>query len=229
MHQFIAWILYVLAFLASALFIASLYVFFVDKIVLIITGKGVNDSKQNIFVSIPVYLIWILLIIVGPLYFLRILGMDPPLGRNEISVENIDDKNQVIGLNEEIEKINSTLSNIDNLTLNQIQTEFVRIRDFVNKLKEEIELQNEMNIDLKLQAKKLKTDVEKTSKIANEIKSLNEDQLNAIKFLITEDANKKNIRSFWIGAVISFPIGVLASLFGNFLLELRRKKEKTLV
>jgi hypothetical protein len=223
MNQVLEWIIYLGAFLLLAVIIGVLYVIIIDPIVQKRTGKGVSDDNQSNLISFPIYFVWIILAIGGPLVILRTFGLTPPLSQNQIVIETKENKNQILSLNEEVEKINSALSNIDNLTLNQIQNELSRTRDFVYKLKKETELQNNVVLDLKLQAEKFKMEADNASKIAIEIKELNQNQLDAVKFLLTEDANSKNQKSFWMGAIISFPIGVIASIFGNFIWGFRRK------
>jgi hypothetical protein len=216
MKQMVEWMFYSGAFLVAALILAVFYVIIVDFFVLKLSGKTVIDEKQSSFITVPVMTIWIIGIFVIPFFILKSFGIDPPLEKNKIIIGNITDQSKVVSLNGEIKKINNTLSNIDNLTINQIQTELARTRDFVNKLKEEAELQNKLINDLKLQAYKFKTEADSASKIAQEIKALNQNQLSAVRYLLTEDADIKNTRSFWIGALISFPIGLMTSVLGNY-------------
>jgi hypothetical protein len=55
---------------------------------------------------------------------------------------------------------------------------------------------------------------------------LTEPQLEAIKYLITQNSNEQNDKSFWFGIFISFPLGVFASIIANSLWRKINEKEK---
>jgi len=73
----------------------------------------------------------------------------------------------------------------------------------VNQLRREIYEQ-----DRSLQA--LKTDAER-------IKALKEADIDTLTYLLTRDAKNENTKSFLLGIVVSFPLGVISSLLASYL------------
>ena len=124
---------------------------------------------------------------------------------------------KVESLQEEIILLNQTLDNIGNLTLTEIQSVLERVRAIVVEAKEE----TENNIKIITQ---LENQIQTEEIIARKLNSLTKEQVELVKSLITSDLKEENESSFWLGVVISFPIGVLASIMASILLKLYFKE-----
>ncbi len=124
---------------------------------------------------------------------------------------------KVESLQEEIFLLNQTLDNIENLTLSEIQSVLERVRALVVETKEETE--NNIKIITQLENK-----IHAEEIIAEKLNSLTKEQVELIKILIINDLKEENESSFWLGVVISFPVGVLASIMASILLKLYFKE-----
>ena len=125
-------------------------------------------------------------------------------------------------LQSESQRIQNTLSDIENLTINEIQTELKNTLFFVEKLRAEAIQQEKLISDLRDTAEKEKTKVNESKQIADSVLSLSEGQIEAVKLLITDSSRKNSEKSFWMGVIISLPIGVIASMAGSFLIKKRK-------
>jgi hypothetical protein len=213
---------FILFFIILTISIGGLYTFF--------GGTKHIEVKPNIVsINNNFFAIVMLFISIGLPYFFfnGVLNYNPPFIPSDnpaISVEHADSR--LKQLEEKEVYIEETLSNIENLTIKQITTELSNILDYVKELKNEA-INQQLAIE-KLEVKQI-NEQKKTDELikkSDEVSKLTQPQLDAIKYLITEDANKQNSKSFWFGILISFPIGVFASVIANSLLKkIYRKKE----
>ncbi|MCP4648618.1 MAG: hypothetical protein GY853_00875 [PVC group bacterium] len=129
-----------------------------------------------------------------------------------------------------IDNVKKSLSNIDNLTIQEIQiilkdagksledldNTILRQSKYIKNFKKSID--NETN-DLITTQKEL----DEAREIADNLKTLKKQELHAIKFLIIEDAKTQANRSFWIGVIISFPMGIFTSMIAGIIIKSRQK------
>lgn len=220
MNLVIPSLLYVLAFLGVTAIVGFIYTVSIDNIYTRITGHGVNE-KDNI-ASTVVYTIWVITAFVSPYPILKYGFEFPPpfLAQQEFAH---DSQNRVSRLTDEAERIQNSLSNIDNLTIGQIQSELSNTLKFVQKLQGEAENQEKVIADLKEKTAKEKASAEEMKSIADQMSSLSLGQIEAIKYIVTEDARNESKKGFWLGVLVSFPIGFAASLASSLLMAKIRK------
>ena len=88
----------------------------------------------------------------------------------------------------------------------------------------EANLQEQLLSSLRHQAEEEKKNSYELMAIAKNVSSLSLEQIEGIKFVITEDAKYESKKGFLVGVLISFPIGVLSSLAATLLFQNIRKK-----
>ncbi|MEM7106364.1 MAG: hypothetical protein AAF502_24770 [Bacteroidota bacterium] len=125
--------------------------------------------------------------------------------------------NKIDKLTIEIQGITNSLENIDNLSISEIKSELDKSLKYLKKIKEEAIIQRESINKLKLELAYQKEEADESIKQANTLKNLSEDEIEAIESLITANAAIENKKSFQRGVIISFPIGVLASLVATYI------------
>ncbi|MBI9036364.1 MAG: hypothetical protein JEZ03_18030 [Bacteroidales bacterium] len=223
--EIIPLILYVLIYLVLGVILSVPFVYTSNSIVAKKTKKSVTDYKQVWFIKFPILLIFAFILFVAPYFALTSLGYKPPLKKINIEISTDGKKSDIDDLTSEIDNISGVLSNINNLTINEIQNELIRTKDFVSRLKQEAINQHQILENLRIQTQKSKEEAEAASKMNESIKALTKDELDAIQFLITKNANDSSVKSFWLGVLISFPIGVLASIFATFIWNFINRKK----
>ncbi len=204
---------FILFFIILTISIGGLFTFFGGK-------KHIEVEPNSVSINNNAMAIVLLFISIGLPYFFfgKILNYSPPFISSKtevISSDNVD--KHLIELNEKEKYIKNTISNIDNLTIKQISTELSKVLAYITDLKNESINQQAIVEQLRIQGITEKNKTEDLLKKSMEIEQLTQPQLDAVKYLITEDASKQNSKSFWFGILISFPIGVFSSIIANLL------------
>jgi hypothetical protein len=179
-----------------------------------------GDKLRNIiFVSVS------LALLVSVFYIFSYIGYQPPsvFGDGNISKGNTSEK--INNLREEATRIRNTLNDIENLTLRQIQGELTSTLNFIEKIEKETSDQEKAFVEIYNDYKIVKTEVADMMQFLAALDSLTEPQIEAVKLMITDNAKKESNRSFWIGVIISFPIGVCTSITGTIVMRRRKKKK----
>jgi hypothetical protein len=165
--------------------------------------------------------IYILLLtsIAAPFFLFAMFDQYPPFipFKKSMSPDVLDVRTQA--LVSEAKRIRKALSDVEDLTIKEIHNELARTLDFIEKLQRESVYQQETIERLNQQitdTKEKAIDVERT---ANEVEAITAPQLEAVRSLITEDAKRESRKSFWFGVVLSFLVGVPASMIGGWLLR----------
>ena len=192
-------------------------------------GKHIEIGTGSLEVSNKLLVIALLFISIPLPYFLflGVFNYNPPFippNVNVISSASLD--NHLIELEQKEKFIEETLSNIENLTLNQISSEFSDILDYVKELKTTAVHQKRIIDKLENIRNDEKKKTDELIKKSEELERITKPQLNAIKQLITEDCNEQNAQSFWLGIFISFPVGVFASFIANYIWKRMYLKNK---
>ncbi|MFT3911505.1 MAG: hypothetical protein QM737_18925 [Ferruginibacter sp.] len=211
----INWILYIAAFIFSSFVILFLVYFFLN----LITGRELLAPPRVPWKRMLLTILYIISFVGSYLMFDKVFNYQPPLTNSKTEISNIQTSNSVNRLTTEIQNINSTLSNLNNLTISQIKYELNKTLVFVEKLKEETVNQQKIISGLQNRVIEQQLKAETVTKLAENAESLSKDQLEAITALITSEAKKDNQSSFWIGVLISLPIGILSSLLASALLQ----------
>lgn len=202
---------FVIFFIISTISLGGLFTFFGGKKHIVIKPNSISIYNKKL-------IIFFLFVSIGLPYFFfgKILNYPPPFitTRTEVISSNNVDK-RLIELAEKEKYIQNTISNMDNLTIKQISTELSKVLEYVIELKNEAINQQTIVEQLKITGIDEKNKTDNLIKKSKEVEQLTKPQLEAIKYIITEDAAKQNTKSFWFGILISFPIGVFASLFAN--------------
>lgn len=186
---------FVLIFFILTIIIGGLFTFFGGKkhIELVPNTVTINNNATAfilMFVSIGL-----------PYFFLNnVLNYSPPFIPTKteiISSDNVD--NRLKELAEKEKYIQNTISNIDNLTIKQISSELSKILEYVTELKNEAINQQTIVDQLKISGLEEKNKTDELIKKSKEIEKLTKPQLEAVKYLITEDSSRQSSRSFWFG------------------------------
>jgi len=225
----IEWSLYILTTLVSFVLIYLIYGYPTDYLLGKISNKNNWSEKSKEIGQKSGGTIGIIIAVIVTYFLFNYLSYYPPL--NSGDVELITDTNKgsekIDRLTIEIDKTRNTLSNIENLTINQIQVELEQSLFFFNELKEEAVNQKRIINNLQKTIQKEKKKAEDAINHSKHVTSLTKEQINAINDLLTTNAKKDNQKSFWIGVGVSFPVGVTASILGTIILSRIRRKEKT--
>jgi len=213
LYIFLYFVAFILIFIILTISVGGLYSFFSGK-------KQIEIEQNTVHLHNNYFAILMLFVSILAPYFVfnNVFNYQPPfipIDNRVISSDNVD--NRLIELQEKEIYIQKTLDNIDNLTINEISEELSTILSYLNELKSETV--NQQQIIEKLNIKRLEEKQKADSLVrkTEEIEKLTEPQLEAVKYLITENSNEQNEKSFWFGVLISFPIGVFASIIANFL------------
>jgi hypothetical protein len=222
LYIFLYFIVFILFFIVLTISLGSLYSFFSGK-------KHIEIEKNIVHLNNKKFVILILFLSIGLPYFSfnSLFNYSPPfiLSNNKvISVDNVD-KRLIELQNKEI-YIQKTLNNIDDLTINEISEELTIILKYLSELKEESINQQQIIEQLNFKRINQKKKTDELIKKTQEVEKLTEPQLEAIKYLITQNSNEQNDKSSWFGIFISFPLGVFASIIANSLWRKINEKEK---
>lgn len=218
------WVLYILLYLITTIVLVTT----VSWLIVYISEKVFNiDLAESHFGNFDLFirvLVAIIIPLIATYFIFSALNYSIPF--NLASEEEKLDT-EVTELAKEIERINGTLSDIDNLTLGQIRKELSTTLEVFKKLKEKSITQQLTIIRLQKIVVDEKSKAQEAKRYADNISSLSKRQIEDIKALITMDVKEQNERSFWIGALISLPIGLIASFLASFLWNLARRKTGT--
>lgn len=142
-----------------------------------------------------------------------IMNIKPPIidsSKEKIIVGETVSKTASIAI--DADKLKETLENIDNLTIDEIKSTIQNSIKVSDKIKVILEKQQQNISKLSISVKKERAKAEEAKKLAENIMAITKPQLEAVKLLILGDANEKANKSFYLGIVLSFPVGVIASL-----------------
>jgi len=221
---YLHWILYLLAILILTVICTLVLFLVIDRIFYAVTS-GKNIGEESKFVNsfgIPIVMIASVIL---SLFILNAFSLNPPTSVTELAISSDKTIKEIEDLNNEMSAIDATLSDIENLTLNEIRSELANTLEFIEKLRiEAIEREKQIEI-LKDVALKEQNRASTAIERAEEIEKLTHAQLEAVRFILTENAKEENSRSFWRGVLISFPIGIVASLISNYIFGRIRKKK----
>jgi hypothetical protein len=127
-------------------------------------------------------------------------------------------------IDRDVSKLRRKTDNLENLTIKDAQNLFRDILTFSEKIRQVVGEQKKTISALRVKVEKERKKAEEAKKITNDLKAITKPQFEAITFLLTEDATKQAEKSFIMGMIASFPIGILASLVAVWLTKLFRKK-----
>lgn len=215
------WILYIVIYLVITTIIAVIISFLASFVYKKIHKKNFWEGYRNTF-DLLIRFLGILIVPFIITYFLfSIINYKIPLTGTDADFANVD---RVERLNVEIEKLNKTLNRINELTLAQIQDVLSRTLILIQELKDEAINQQHIIIDLQNSVDIESKNAEDAKRHAASIESLSKEQIEAIQTTITLDSKRQNVNSFWLGAIISLPIGIIASMLAALFISTIRKR-----
>jgi hypothetical protein len=209
---------YLVVFAISFIVLTFSYVFSIHEL-----GRKWISSKWEETISAT------FLVIVIPLLsvvFLAYFGVFPPDFSKRPTART---QTEIAAIEKMGRDLIAAFAEPDQLTIEQLRVSIDRVRDYTQQA-------TAINRNQEAEIAKLRQTVEEeTNKareaenLANAVKSITTEQLDAVKFLITKDANEQSKQSFIIGSIISFPIGVVSSLLASFFYERFRRRKDNVV
>ncbi len=209
-----SWILYILIYI-SGWIITSILIYRIAEYFVKIFYK--SDIREKILYNRwwNIILRYFVIFLLPMFYFiLSVFNYYPPNRIDEIFLES-DNTAKIELISNEVNQIEKTLSNIENLTIAEIRKELNKTLLFTRELKEEAIYNQRLMTELLGKVEREKNRAQDAENFANEIEGLSDKQIEAIKHMITKDAYKQNTKSFWIGSILSFFTGILASYIAS--------------
>lgn len=212
-----------LAIFSGALGITLLLIAIAFVSVCIISIKGLcffmhwDDDRET---TICALLLTFFLIFVAPVLSLKLLeskfNMCPPGFRVANVIRGADNaKEELADLQRVATDLEKAVADPERIRLTEVGSLLTKTFDFIRVLGERSREQQENIRLLQQEVEDAKSLAAESTRAADAIRSLTREQIEAVKLIITEDAARQSRRAFVIGAVVSFPIGVLASVVAS--------------
>jgi hypothetical protein len=177
--------------------------------------SSTEDARSPKWPFIPLILI---LTTIAPqtVYFARLLNIDFPQQQYDVTTQIQKDSDELNLLTIQMDSIKHALENPEYLTLKQIENILNTSLTYSQKV-EVILNRNDSIINLlKAEVDREKRNAEESRQLAESIRSLSRKEIEAVKLIITEDANEATRRSFISGVLFSIPIGFVMSLLASY-------------
>ena len=107
--------------------------------------------------------------------------------------------------------------NMDDLSLAQIRETIETTRRYLTNLQIERDENTRLAVKLREEILENNNSLEALRTEAGRLEALKHTDIDTLTYLLTRDAKNENTRSFLIGLVISFPIGVATSLIASYM------------
>jgi hypothetical protein len=211
-------ILYAVVFLFVWVLVVGAQIFPTEYLFKRVTRRELNPKGgQPGRIATVIMMLILFWPIPGTYYLLGTFHYRPPfLSTGSGTISEGAPKDRIVALEREAERIKKTLSNIDNLSVKQIQTELQKALKFVEHLQEEAIQQEQLVNSLIRSAEQHRKEAEQAKAMADSVSAMTAPQLEAIRSLITQNAKQESDRAFWLGVFVSFPIGFLSSLLASW-------------
>lgn len=187
---------------------------------------GVNFKISFPSFTAPLLLVCAIISLPLSYYVISAFKYYPPFLESRPSVEEqgLNAKQNVDDLSDEAERIHNALSNIHNLTLDDLEKVLSNTLVYLEKLKEEAIKKEQALSKLKEEIAKTQNQRQAEENLLKKFNDLSRPQLNEIADILYEPVARDSNKTFWLGAFISFPIGVFAELFASWILSVRSKR-----
>jgi hypothetical protein len=139
----------------------------------------------------------------------------PPLVKTQLE----EDLDRVAAAAEEL---NRAMNDPGNMTIKDMQKLMTKTLENIDILRKKIEEQQRQYAELASRVRVERRRAKEAQEQANQISSLTRGQINAMKIMLTEDAQDAAEKSFLYGVAVSFPIGILSSIIASMLYKKRR-------
>lgn len=197
--------------------ILTIVILFFLIVIIVIFQQIFSSNKEeasSIFVIIFLVLSTVL-VSPGSFYLLDYLGLSPPID----NLEEITSK-QLVGaynnLSDKVKSLQKLLESPEELKLSQLNSITQDTLVLADELQAQSIKQKKLIVNLQTKVNDESKKAKEAKKLVSELQSITKEQLNAIKLIITEDAKVESQRSFYFGLLLSFPLGVIASLTASF-------------
>jgi hypothetical protein len=149
-------------------------------------------------------------------YFYRTFKFKIPEKPVEINTFIKADNEELNLLSQQMYVVTKALHNPKDLTLKQIESILANSLDYSKRVNTILSRNDSIIGQLKTEVEIERKNADASRKVAETIKSITKEQLEAVKLVITSDAKEASRRSFLIGVLSSFPVGFLTSLLASF-------------
>jgi len=203
--------------------IYAFIVFFVCFFSFLYFYENVSNAQEKYVILFHSLLLSIFFAPLGMFLIEYFFNLTPPR-LNSLSIQEKIINNDINKLATMADNLNRAINNTGELTLNQMHK---LVSDAVNlstEIKKKVGKQQEFISDLLQKVEIEKKKAEESKRIADQIRSITKEQLEAVKFIITEDAKRESNKSFVYGIILSFPIGLITSIFASFLYKRLSKR-----
>ena len=172
----------------------------------------VGDKPAVIFFAITIVIISIL----SPYITHNLFEVKYPQKTIDITTQIYNNNEELKELTLQINLLKKSLDNPKELTLKQIEDVLSNSLDYSEKMKIFLSQNDSIFSLLKDEIEIERQNAEKSRQIAENLKKLTKEQIETVKFIITEDAKEVSKSSFIDGILLSFPIGFLMSFLASF-------------
>jgi cell division protein FtsI/penicillin-binding protein 2 len=158
------------------------------------------------------FLVLLLASLAGRIYYLQILKHDEV--SRLVSIEAIRPNRSSAYQANQLEILQKTM---DDLSLAQIRETIETTRQYLTNLQIERDENTRLVVKLREEILENNNSLETLKTEAGRLEALKHADIDTLTYLLTRDAKSENTKSFLIGLVISFPIGVAASLIASYM------------
>lgn len=179
------------------------------------TGDEKSDHPFCMFIFV-----FLTVFITGPITYnlLHWINLYPPgCEASSTSPEKLSES--AISLIEKSNSLQELLKSPDELKLAELPAIAQEVSDLTKELQIQSEQQEKIIRDLEKDVEDQTERAAEAERIAEDIRSMTKEQVDAVKFLITEDAKTASSRSFYYGLAFSFPLGILASFIATIVIR----------
>jgi hypothetical protein len=179
--------------------------------------KGFDDKANGKSKGWPFIILIPLFMAITPatVFFYQYFNFKIPQTPIEIKTYLNENTEELKNLSEQMSIVTMALKSPKDLTLKQIESILSNSLDYSQKVNLILNRNDSLIRQLKAEVEIEKKSAEESKRIAENIKSITKDQLEAIKLIITLDAKEASKESFIYGILVSIPIGFLMSLLAS--------------
>lgn len=114
-------------------------------------------------------------------------------------------------------RLEEVIKNIENMTLGEIRSSILQAREFLEYLQAEHRENLRALSELRRKLAEERDQVSSLERQRKTLESLKDQDIEVLSYLLARDAQRDKWSSFLLGGLLSFPIGIAASLLANYL------------
>ena len=211
----------VIASMVALLFIPAGIIRFAPKSLW--TWFNANKIRRNILTFVTTVYVFCMF----PVIFLTLMATNQEVGpvpKKPFQVFIQDNNNQApLASVERVQALAKDLSKFESMTIGETQKLIRELPIAIDNATGEVQSQMDENQTLKNELASEKDRIDELVRINTELKSVTTGQIEAIKVLLTEDANKTGQKYFFYGVIASVFLAVIFGLFNPWLEFFRAK------